>query len=90
VTDKEYLAASHIIFTNGGLDPWSGASPTKSLSDTLIACFIPLGAHHLDLRPPNSADPADVIQCRKTVLDTLKKWISEKKLSQEQKLLRSQ
>ena len=40
VTDKEYLAASHIIFTNGGLDPWSGASPTKSLSETLIACFI--------------------------------------------------
>ncbi len=40
VTDQEYLAASHIIFTNGGLDPWSGASPTKSLSDTLISCYI--------------------------------------------------
>jgi len=40
VTDKEYLAASHIIFTNGGLDPWSGASPIKSLSDTLISCYI--------------------------------------------------
>lgn len=49
-----------------------------------------LGAHHLDLRPPNPADPADVIQCRKTVLDTLKKWIAEKKLTQESKLLRTQ
>ena len=40
VTDKEYLSASRIIFTNGGLDPWSGASPTKDLSSTLLSCFI--------------------------------------------------
>ncbi len=40
VTDKEYLAASHIIFTNGGLDPWSGASPTKTLGTTLPSCYI--------------------------------------------------
>lgn len=40
VTDKEYLAASKIIFTNGGLDPWSGASPNTHLSDTLQACLI--------------------------------------------------
>ena len=40
VTDKEYLAHSKIVFTNGGLDPWSGASPTKNLSDTLVACLI--------------------------------------------------
>ena len=44
-----------------------------------------MGAHHLDLRPPNPADPADVIQCRKVVLDTLKKWIAEKKIAQLQK-----
>jgi lysosomal Pro-X carboxypeptidase len=43
VTDREYLAASRIIFTNGGLDPWSGASPTTNLSDTLVACFIRKG-----------------------------------------------
>jgi lysosomal Pro-X carboxypeptidase len=40
VTDKEYLAASNIVFTNGGLDPWSGASPIKDLSPTLVSCFI--------------------------------------------------
>ena len=40
VTDSEYLAASRIVFTNGGLDPWSGASPTAELSSTLKACFI--------------------------------------------------
>jgi len=34
------LAASNIIFTNGGLDPWSGASPTKTLSNNLVSCYI--------------------------------------------------
>lgn len=40
VTDDEYKQASKIFFTNGGLDPWSGASPTKNLTDSLISCFI--------------------------------------------------
>lgn len=40
ITDKEYLSASNIVFTNGGLDPWSGASPVKDLSSSLVACFI--------------------------------------------------
>ena len=40
ITDKEYLAASNIVFTNGGLDPWSGASPLKDLSSSLVACVI--------------------------------------------------
>jgi hypothetical protein len=36
---------------------------------------IDYGAHHLDLRPPNAADPRSVIECRALVLSTLKKWI---------------
>ncbi len=39
ITDQELKTASKIIFTNGGLDPWSGASPSSSLSETLIACY---------------------------------------------------
>lgn len=78
VTDKEYLAASKIIFTNGGLDPWSGASPNTHLSDTLQACLIPNGAHHLDLRSPNPADPEDVIKCREFVLTKIREWIAPK------------
>lgn len=38
------------------------------------------GAHHLDLRSPNEADPSDVTACRDYVLTTLKKWIKEVKL----------
>jgi lysosomal Pro-X carboxypeptidase len=40
ITDKEYLTASNIVFTNGGLDPWSGASPLKDLSKSLVTCVI--------------------------------------------------
>lgn len=40
VTNEEYLSASRIIFTNGGLDPWSGASPRSDLSESLKACFM--------------------------------------------------
>lgn len=32
VKDSDYLSSSRIIFTNGGLDPWSGASPVTNLS----------------------------------------------------------
>lgn len=61
ITDRDYMFSSKIIFTNGNLDPWSGASPIKSLKDDLPACYIEYGAHHLDLRPPNPLDPPDAI-----------------------------
>lgn len=34
-----------------------------------------MGAHHLDLRPPNAADFRDVIECRNLTVKTLSKWI---------------
>lgn len=77
------MSSSQIIFTNGGLDPWSGASPVTSLSDSLPACFMENGAHHLDLRSPNAADPKEVVECRAIVLATLKKWVG---ISVEEKL----
>lgn len=78
VTDEEYKSASKIVFTNGGLDPWSGASPVTNLTSDLISCYIDYGAHHLDLRPPNAADPRSTNECRALVLSTLKKWIGIK------------
>jgi len=40
VTDNEYKSSSKIVFTNGGLDPWSGASPTTNLTIDLPSCYI--------------------------------------------------
>ena len=46
------------------------------------------GAHHLDLRLPNPADPRDVIECRNLAVKTIGKWIGlnlDEKTENEQK-----
>jgi lysosomal Pro-X carboxypeptidase len=57
------IVGSNIVWSNGRLDPWSGGGVLQDVSDT-HAIFIHDGAHHLDLRAPNKADPSSVIKAR--------------------------
>eukprot|EP01089_Gocevia_fonbrunei_P015996 TRINITY_DN4851_c0_g1_i1.p1 TRINITY_DN4851_c0_g1~~TRINITY_DN4851_c0_g1_i1.p1 ORF type:complete len:488 (-),score=104.73 TRINITY_DN4851_c0_g1_i1:6-1469(-) len=70
-------AASNIVFSNGMLDPWHGGGFLESVSPTLTAVRIELGAHHLDLRFSNPADPISVITARKIELEHITVWIAQ-------------
>lgn len=70
---------SNIIFSNGLLDPLHRASPLESLSDSLIAIQIAEGAHHLDLRSANPADPPSVRYARYLEIKEIMKWIEQAK-----------
>eukprot|EP00105_Crassostrea_gigas_P020096 XP_011438787.1 PREDICTED: lysosomal Pro-X carboxypeptidase-like [Crassostrea gigas] len=72
---KNLSAASNIIFSNGLLDPWSSGGVLKSQSDSVVAILIPNGAHHLDLRGSNKADPADVVSARNQEKKYIATWL---------------
>ena len=62
--------------SNGAMDPWHGGGVLQSLSDTLVAIVINSGAHHLDLRAPNPADPEEVTQARQIEMRNIHRWIA--------------
>ena len=77
--DKDFLALTNIIMSNGELDPWraGGLNKNVTVDGTGIALYIESGAHHLDLRPPNTADPATVTAARDLEMTNIKKWIAD-------------
>lgn len=63
--------------SNGLLDPWHVGGVQESLSETLVAVIIPSGAHHIDLRRANAADPPDVKAARQLEMQQISKWLSQ-------------
>ncbi|NXF03459.1 PCP carboxypeptidase, partial [Smithornis capensis] len=74
---KNISSHSNIIFSNGGLDPWSAGGVTQNITDSLVAIMIPEGAHHLDLRSRNPLDPKSVQQARALEICHMKQWIEK-------------
>jgi len=81
---KNNLAGSNIVFSNGRLDPWRGGGVQYSPSSTMISVIIEGGAHHLDLREPNAADPQSVVDARNFERSQINKWIKEANLRNSQ------
>jgi len=82
---RNLASASNIVFSNGLLDPWSSGGVLKSSERGVVAIIIPEGAHHLDLRGSNPADPVSVIQARKQERDYIEKWIKNSDMGRYRK-----
>jgi Serine carboxypeptidase S28 len=77
--NKDFLATTNIVFSNGELDPWraGGLNSNVTADGSGIALYIEGGAHHLDLRTPTDLDPPTLIQARAIEMANIKKWIAE-------------
>ncbi|XP_013868231.1 lysosomal Pro-X carboxypeptidase [Austrofundulus limnaeus] len=74
---KKIASHSNIIFSNGGLDPWSAGGVTENITHSLVSILIPEGAHHLDLRYSNELDPPSVRAARALELKYFQTWIKQ-------------
>ncbi|XP_010518734.1 PREDICTED: lysosomal Pro-X carboxypeptidase [Tarenaya hassleriana] len=70
------MFGSNIIFSNGLLDPWSGGSILKNISETIVALVTKEGAHHLDLRPSTPEDPQWLVEQREAEIRVIQGWIN--------------
>jgi lysosomal Pro-X carboxypeptidase len=76
---RDLSGISRIFFSNGELDPWiSGGITTNGTfaeEHDVIAYVIKDGAHHLDLRASDPADPEGVIVARNMERAAIRRWI---------------
>ncbi|XP_033173414.1 lysosomal Pro-X carboxypeptidase [Drosophila mauritiana] len=70
-------AATNIIFSNGLLDPWSGGGVLQAPNDKVFVIILPEGAHHLDLRHSDPADPPSVRDARDKEAAIIARWIQD-------------
>jgi hypothetical protein len=75
--NKDFMHASNIVFTNGDLDPWRAGGLLHDIpgNDNVTVKVLEGGAHHLELRLPNDADPEDVKEVRNLIEQSMVHWI---------------
>jgi lysosomal Pro-X carboxypeptidase len=76
----DFSSASNIVWSNGNLDPWSGGGvlhvSATAAARGVQAVIIEGGAHHLDLRGSNPADPPSVLAARDLERAAIRSWIA--------------
>jgi lysosomal Pro-X carboxypeptidase len=72
-------SASNIVFANGQYDPWrsGGIVTNHTEAPTIISLYVAQGAHHLDLRSSNPADPPSVVEVRNIEMANARAWINQ-------------
>lgn len=71
------IAGSHIIFVNGGVDPWHNLSVLETRPE-LLSVFIPTGAHCRQMRASSDSDPEDVKEARAQIAAQLAVWLANR------------
>lgn len=75
---KLYFSTDFLFYirdSNGLLDPWSTGGIMEDVNESVVSVIIPEGAHHLDLRSAEDADPDSVKAARIQHREHIKKWI---------------
>jgi lysosomal Pro-X carboxypeptidase len=74
-----FHGASRILFSNGLLDSWSGASlqASPSVARDLVVLNISESGHHLDLFFSHPLDPPSVTEARQVEMQYISRWVQE-------------
>jgi len=67
---------SRVLFVNGGLDPWSSLSITKSISPELPALFIPGTSHCANMFRAKPGDPPSLATAQALIAEQIHIWLS--------------
>jgi len=73
----KHPVGSRVLFVNGGLDPWSSLSITKSISPDLIALFIPGTSHCANMFRAKSGDPPALAIAQALIAQQIHIWLAE-------------
>ncbi|XP_075979471.1 putative serine protease K12H4.7 [Anticarsia gemmatalis] len=66
---------THVVFTNGDLDPWARLGILEDVSYDAPAKMIPRSSHCRDLFSNKAKDPEELKEARKYTKYLIKKWI---------------
>ena len=74
-----HIDASHILYTNGGLDPWSraGILPPLRGGEENVVRVIEGGSHCTDFMPPADTDSPSLKAVRALQVELISRWTTE-------------
>ncbi|CAH1109164.1 unnamed protein product [Psylliodes chrysocephalus] len=72
---KDLKYYSNIIFSNGEMEPWSSATVSDNVSDSIFSIKIPDATNQLDLRKFDPTDNIYVAETRKFHIHTITQWL---------------